>query len=63
MKNLYAVATPKGRLCPDCAERKFGEELEGDMPDDHTIVIESDDWKHSVDGPCDESPKCLNFVG
>lgn len=63
MRDLYAVATPKGgRLCPRCALERFGNELET-MPGDHTLVLADDAWRNEIDGPCDRAPDCLEWVG
>lgn len=62
MTKIYAVATPKGRLCPACAEKKFGEDLDN-LPDENTVVLDSDDWKSQVNGPCDEISECGTFIG
>lgn len=61
MRDLYAVATSKGRLCPDCAVKKYGKDLEN-IPEEDTVVFRSDDWKHQVIGPCDEAD-CTTFIG
>lgn len=62
MNDLYAVSTAQGRLCAECAMQKFGDYLEELSANDSTmtLVLQSDDWKHEVDGLCDV---CGSFVG
>lgn len=61
MRGLYAVSVAAGGvLCPDCATEEFDEDLENLTDNDGTHVLDDDDWRHEVDGPC---AKCGNEVG
>lgn len=60
MRGLYAVSVADGVLCPGCATEQFGEELENLTDEAGTHVLEDDDWRHEVDGPC---LKCGEEVG
>lgn len=63
MRDLYAVVIPKGRLCPGCAEKKYGHDLENLAEDGvETMVLKSDAWRYEAAGPC-SGEGCDEIVG
>ncbi len=60
MKGLYAVSTPGGPVCPDCARGRWGDELEALTKAQGTFVLNSDSWRHEQDGKCVD---CRHKIG